>query len=74
MKIALLGLSIETKFDRDELEAARIERAAQAIIRAESRKLEVDARAAVLREQEAQRRAQIAARVEELKAGKDAAE
>ena len=74
MKIAFLGLSLETKFDRDELEAARIERAAQAIIRAESRKLEVDARAAVLREQEAQRRAQIAARVEELKAGKDAAE
>ena len=73
MKIALLGLSIETKFDREELEAARIERAAQAIIRAESRKLEVDARAAVLREQEAQRRAQIAARVEELKANAGAA-
>ena len=74
MKIAFLGLSLETKFDRNEMEAARIERAAQAIIRAESRKMEVDARAAVLREQEAKRRAQIAARVEELKASAGAAE
>lgn len=74
MKIAFLGISIETKFDRDELEMQRIERAAQAIIREESRKMEVDARAAVLREQEARRRAQIAARVEELKASAGAAE
>lgn len=72
MKLNFLGLSISANFDANELEAIRIDRAARAMIRAEQRKEEVAARAEIIRQQEAERRAAIAARVEELrKAGKE---
>ena len=72
MKLNFLGLSISAQFDANELEAIRIDRAARAMIRAEQRKEEVAARAEIIRQQEAERRAAIAARVEELrKAGKE---
>ena len=72
MKLNFLGLSLSASFDANELEAIRIDRAARAMIRAEQRKEEVAARAELIRQQEAERRAAIAARVEELrKAGKE---
>jgi hypothetical protein len=66
--LSAFGLKIEAGFDRAEFENQRIDRAARALIHAEQRKAEIDARAAIMREQEAERRAAIAVRVAELKA------
>ena len=66
--ISAFGLSFAAGFDAAEARAAGIERAARKTVAAEMRALEIEARAAVIRNETEQRAAAIAARVAEIKA------
>ena len=68
LSFSAFGLSFAAGFDAAEARAAGIERAARKTVAAETRALEIEARAAIIRKEAEQRAAAIAARVAEIKA------
>lgn len=70
MKLEFFGLTIAAKFDKEDLQAASIDRAARREIEKENRAAAIETRRETMRKEEQARKDMIAQRIQDIKDGK----